>query len=341
MANQKLVIAVCRENTDRKDVNDALRCALSVKKAVSENDNWDADILFIEPRHDTGKFEALKNSIVKQAPDCVFNLFEGFSYKPLLECEFAEMLETSGLPFTGSSSLALSLCLDKEKTKNLLEKNGLPVPRGIFVDKADNTGDIKIAYPVFIKPRSEDSSIGIDECSLVRNTEEMAVSIKNKLTDHPAGLVVEEFIPGKEYNVGYLNAEGRGILGVSVTDFSKYGGYTPFMNYAAKWDTDSDEYMKIIPEVIDPSSLGHGFLEKINHMCSKVQEIFGCSGYFRIDLREREEELYILDINPNPDINEDSGFMRQVYARGGTYGQTIKTIIKNASSTRREKWIKI
>ena len=58
----------------------------------------------------------------------------------------------------------------------------------------------------------------------------------------------------------------------------------------------------------------------------------GCTRYFRVDLREKNGELYVLDINPNPDISPDSGLIRQAASRGMDYTEVISRILKNLNN---------
>ena len=56
----------------------------------------------------------------------------------------------------------------------------------------------------------------------------------------------------------------------------------------------------------------------------------GCRGYFRVDMRERHGILYVLDVNPNPDITPDGGFLRQCREAGFSDEQTVHTILELA-----------
>ena len=61
----------------------------------------------------------------------------------------------------------------------------------------------------------------------------------------------------------------------------------------------------------------------------------GCRGYFRVDLRERKGRLFILEVNPNPDINTDSGFARQSARRGFAFAGMVARLVDTAMNWRR------
>jgi len=321
----KVLIAVARENNAREDNTDALRCADSIARALAQK-NVDTEMLHIEP----GDFLKKGTGIIKQIkgknPDCVFNLFEGFSNNAQKEVEFAAILEDRGIPFTGNNSKILRKCLDKNYCKSLLSKSGLPVPAGIYIKQAEELNGQKVTLPVFIKPCFEDASVGIDKDALVFTKEDLSQAVSIKLKNYPAGLIIEEFLPGKEFNVSFTGRPPYEMLGISMLDYSQVNADKPFMSYEAKWLKQSPDFNQLIPAVIDRKEYGE--LEKeITDLCCQAAQVIGCESYFRIDLRQKKDKVFIIDINPNPDINTDSGFTRQAYSVGYSYEEIIYKIV--------------
>ena len=319
-----VVIAVSSEESQRPDVIDALRCAQSVKNALSKK-GYSAHIFPVAKR-DLKASHFLVRHIRQFHPICVFNLFEGFSDAPEKEIEFVQILESADNPFTGNSSQAVRICLNKFEAKRILQKANIPVPRGIGITQAYETVQVTFDYPLFVKPALEDASLGIDEDSLLIDPSYLSRTIERKLREFPAGLIVEEFIPGVEYNVGLLGEYPYEIIGISAIDYAHYTDFLPFLSYRAKWEHQADEYKKIISGVnpaLTPKLRG-----QIEDLARRAGERLMCKGYFRVDIREKDSRLFVLDINPNPDINIDSGFMRQAYALGYKYEDIIERVVK-------------
>ncbi|MBI4846791.1 MAG: D-alanine--D-alanine ligase [Candidatus Omnitrophica bacterium] len=319
----RVLITVDREVNAREDTADALRCADSVSLALAKK-GISTETLFVEPEDFSGN--AIIEQIKEKKPDCVFNLFEGFSNDAQKEVEFAAILENSGIPFTGSRSEMLGRCLDKNYCKTLLVKAGIPVPVGVCLKRKEDLNSYQASLPVFIKPCCEDASVGIDKDALVFSRKDLNRQASSKLKKYPAGVIIEEFIPGKEFNVSFIGKPPYELIGISVMDYARVNASKPFMSYEAKWVKQSPDFSKLIPEVIDRNKYGE--LEKeIADLCRKASSVVGCENYFRIDLRQKNDKLFIIDINPNPDINTDSGFSRQAYSAGYSYEEIIYKIV--------------
>ncbi|MFH1878964.1 MAG: D-alanine--D-alanine ligase [Candidatus Omnitrophota bacterium] len=332
----KIIIAAGMEDKARVDVEDVLRCAESVKEAMG-NLGIESREFFLHPEDFTAGEDSLKERIRKSDADCVFNLFEGFSADSAKEIKFARLLEEMKIPFTGNASRALEICRNKEKTKKILRQNGVNVPEGLAITTVDDLAGLDPEYPVFIKPCCEDASVGIDRNSFAEDGTQLGKAVADKLKDFPEGLIVEEFIPGREYNAGYFGAYPYVSAGISMIDYNDYPGCPVFMSFTAKWDTGTDEFHKLVPVVVKGDMLQEGIKSTIHEVSRKTAGVLGCSGYFRVDLREKNGKIYVLDINPNPDINRDSGFTRQAYAAGLTYEEMISRIINPLLDGKRRK----
>lgn len=326
--NKPVLFAVAKEKNKREDICDVIRskasiCDILVKKKIK------TDILFVE-KTDFKNVPEFKRKILRKNPHCIFNLFEGFSSDPFKEAEFAKIIENLGVPLTGNSSSTLGTCLDKLKTKNILKKNGIPVPAGVTIKNINELDIANLNFPVFVKPRCEDASVGINENSLCWGRWRLLNVLKKRLKEFPGGLLIEDFLPGQEYSVAFLGNFPYKILGLSVINYSAYKKLPSFLTYASKWDRASDEFKKIKP--CCGMKMDKKLIKRIIDKASLAAKMLGCKSYFRVDLRAKEDSIFVIDINPNPDINTDSGYIKQASRSGYAYAEIIEEIIKSANT---------
>ena len=318
-----VLLAVSGEEVEREDITDASRCKNTIEEVLA-NSGVKTDTLYLK-KTDFVNFSALSDKILDFRADCVFNLFEGFSQDAGKEHEFVRILENRGVVFTGNRSYALEACLNKARVKEILKASGIPVPAGIFVKSINDLAAAGLRLPVFIKPAAEDASLGIDSESLVADRGVLKGVVNRKLEQFPQGLIVEEFISGKEYNVAVLGNYPYEVAGISVIDYSRFTGFPRFLTYQAKWDSGSEVFNAIVPKIDD--SLNVEKQREIIDFTARSGMALKCGSYFRVDLREENGRLFILDVNPNPDINIDSGFIKQCRYKGYNYDDVIARII--------------
>jgi D-alanine-D-alanine ligase len=272
--------------------------------------------------------EKIVKRIREMRPDFVFNLFEGFCGRAGSEADFVRLLERENIRFTGNCSAALRTCLDKFKTKRILRKNGLPTPQGTIFRDLAQLDEIDPVFPVFVKPAFEDASLGICPASFVSDKSSFEATVRQKLEEFSEGLLIEEFISGKEYNVSFFGGDTLELVGVSLLDYDGYPDSISYLNYRGKWDEQSPEYEQFMPRVIhrtDPA-----YRQDVVDIGRRSGQVLGCSRYFRVDLREKDGRIYVLDVNPNPDISPDSGFGRQALAKDLAYEDVVIKIAGNS-----------
>jgi len=321
-----ILIAVSQEESARVDMTDARRCGERVVDAVRTMGHH-ADILgvtkamFAEP-------SMLGEVLGATGSDCVFNLFEGFGDDASAEAVFAHLLEHTGQRHTGNRAATLEICLDKAKAKERLRAAHVPTAWSTAVRHSVDIDALvlsDIPFPVFVKACAEDASIGIDGSSLVTEPSQLCDLLRTKLFELPGGLLVEEFLPGREFNVGMIGEPPYERVGIGVIDYTMHPGCAPFLTYAAKWDPLDPAYHAIVPDVV--TSLPADLTDRLTAIAKSAGEALHCRSYFRVDMREKDGALYVIDVNPNPDINEDAGFMRQARAKGMTFEDVIAKLV--------------
>jgi D-alanine-D-alanine ligase len=263
-------------------------------------------------------------------PDVVFNLCESVYGNTCWEMNIPALLDLFRISYTGSSSLALGLCQDKGKVKDILTSQGILTPRYKIFDRGVShiRGNI---FPIIVKPLYEDGSLGISKESVVFDDETLARRIQYVIEKYHQPALVEEFIDGRELNVGLVEMNGKtGVLPISEIDYSEFPeGFPKICGYEAKWVTESVEYQKSKP--ICPAPLEWVMKKRVEHIAIKVFKLFGCRDYARVDIRiDRDGKIYVLEVNPNPDISPQSGMTRAIKVQGMAYTEFIGGLIERA-----------
>jgi D-alanine-D-alanine ligase len=121
-----------------------------------------------------------------------------------------------------------------------------------------------------------------------------------------------------------------GVLPISEIDYSEFPeGIPRICGYEAKWVTESPEYQKSKP--VCPAPLEPAMKERVEQIALRVFKLFGCRDYARVDLRiDRDGKIYVLEVNPNPDISPQSGVARALKAQGTTYAEFVGNLIDRA-----------
>ena len=270
------------------------------------------------------------NDYEKNRPDVIFNLVEIYKDIAKLEMSFAGLLELLKMPYTGAPPIGLGTSQDKTLTKRILGFNGINTPKFRFLEEEKKTYRLGLKYPMIVKPALEDASVGIENDSVVSNHKDLKKRIEYILNDFKEPVLVEEYIEGRELNVAVLGDKNPKSLPISEIDFSKMPKHLyNIVSYQAKWDPLHESYHKTIPRC--PAKLPKKVEEKAKEIALKAFKIIGCRDYARVDMRlSKDNELFILEVNPNPDLTEDAGFMRSARHAGYTYKKALKTIVELA-----------
>jgi len=284
------------------------------------------------PEHESIPMRASRSlfSVLERGSlDIVFNLCEGFQGKALGEAYAAGFLEMLDIPYTGSDPSTLSLCLDKGRCKDVLCGHGIPTPAHVILHDADQALDRSITYPVIVKPLREDASIGIDQGSVVNDEEALRARAAHIIGRHRQPVIVEEYIDGRELNVALIgNLPRVEVLPISEIVFDLQEGRNRIVDYAAKWVPSSPEYQGtrgVCPAELDPD-----IKSRVQELALKAFQVMGCRDYARVDFRLGKDGPTVLEVNPNPGINSDSGFARSASAHGMTHREMYRMILDAA-----------
>ena len=261
--------------------------------------------------------------------DAIFNLAESTLGSDATEDAIAQKLEALAIPFTGSNAEALRRCADKELTKQLLIGAGIPTPN-FQVFRGQTEIRTEMAYPLIVKPVHEDGSIGITEDSIVCDRAGLERKVAEILRVYREPALVEEYIDGREINAAVLgNGIRASVLPLSEIVFTMSAGQPRIVSFNAKWRDDTDAYKNTNNSC--PAALDAETTAAISELAARACRIMGCRDYARVDIRVKETQLYVLEVNPNPCINPvGAGFIVSAQAAGFSYDDVVNTVMQTA-----------
>jgi D-alanine-D-alanine ligase len=260
----------------------------------------------------------------------VFNLIESPPGRPYLHTDCAAVLELADLPFTGSSPAALALTTDKLATRALLASEGVAVAPGGRLD-LDNPAVLdRVPPPWILKPAFEDASIGLEGdpvCHVRETALDRGAALARRFPRQP--VLVESYLPGRELNVSLL-ADGERVEVLPVAEMLFEGfpdGMSRVIGYEAKWVEESFACIHTVrhfPEGPEDSEL----LRQVREIAVASWRLCGLSGYARIDFRLDEQGApNVLEINANPCLSADAGFMAAAARAGLSHEDVVSRIL--------------
>ncbi|MCS6962606.1 D-alanine--D-alanine ligase family protein [Thermoflexus sp.] len=264
----------------------------------------------------------------------VINLCETLDGRPQGEAIVPVVLEARGFAYTGSPGSTLSLCLDKARAKARLRAVGLPTPPAQVVH--DPRDRLRIPLPAMVKPLAEDASHGIDRESVATEEGALRKRIAYILETYRQPALVEAFIEGREFNVAIWGGRTLEVLPLAEIDYSRIANpMWRICTFAAKWLPGSEEY-ELTP-VRCPAPVDEALAARIREVAVRAFRAARCRDYGRVDLRLQGETPYVLEVNPNPSLAPNSGFVQAAQVAGYSYGALAERLIRLAWERRHRR----
>lgn len=135
--------------------------------------------------------------------ELVFNICEGLR-GPGREAVVPALLDAYDIPYTFADPLVLAVSLHKGLTKTVLREHGLATPRSMLVEDIESLADVRLRYPLFIKPVSEGTGKGITAASKITSAGELLAGCRDLLAKFRQPVLVEEFLPGREFTTALI-----------------------------------------------------------------------------------------------------------------------------------------
>lgn len=318
-AKSRVVIVHGVLDSTRPDEQDTLRQAAEVAEALQQL-GYGTEALALS-------LDLSPLARLAEPGTLVFNLVEGLDGNGRLQHLPPAVMEHLGIVFTGASAAALAITTDKVLAKTLLAAGGLPVPETV---DAATPADPSARY--IVKSLTEDASFGIDNGSVVAGAD-VAGEISRRAARFGGDWFAERYVEGREFNISVFSDEGGAprVLPAAEIVFVGYGEGRPrIVDYAAKWDPESHGYHNTPRRFVRPHDEPE-LVAELERLTRAAWHTLGLAGYARVDFRVDERgRCYILEVNANPCLSSDAGFMAAAAEAGLSFDDVIARIVDAA-----------
>jgi D-alanine-D-alanine ligase len=264
----------------------------------------------------------------KCGADLIFNLTESYAGDDTKEMHVTAFLDMIDIPYTGAGPRANILAQDKSIAKKMFAFYGIQSPyfATAYRGTIDHAHDI--AFPLIVKPTSEDGSIGIDAAAVVTSVKELMERINYLQTEFDSPALIEEYIEGREIYASVLgNSENAHALPLVELDLSKLPkGMPRIASQDVKFEKDTEAY-KLTKSAI-AEDLDEETVTKLTEIAIKAYRAVKLRDYGRIDMRlSSKGEVYVIEANPNPWLSSGQEFAMAAKKSGLSYTQMIAEIV--------------
>lgn len=273
-------------------------------------------------------------------PDLIYNLAEGLTRSRTRLAFFPELFEQLKIPYIGGNGSLLTTSLDKHLSKKIVAEAGIKTPKGnlyylLDPNNKQQLGKWKVKFPAIVKPNYRGDSEGITQDSVVQNTKELKSVLNESLKQFPEGILVEQYIKGREIGVCYFEGFGTNnvlfpaelVINKKLNSPYNIIDYN-LKNYATKNTTIQNLTIRLADDL--PTSL----IRKIQNNAKKIFDIFQVKDFCRIDFRVTSSgDVYFLELTPDLTMLDATHlFFVAKEKHKLTYGEVLDHIIRRATN---------
>jgi D-alanine-D-alanine ligase len=238
-----------------------------------------------------------------------------------------KLLESGGIPYTGSGPEASRLAMDKIAAKEIFARAGIPTPQYIVVNKTRHCEDTErsevdeaikmrllrnVRAPLVIKPQFEGSSIGL---SVIRTHDTLHAAL-DKAFGYGQKALVEKFIDGRELTVGILGDRALPVIEI-VTKNKVY-------DYTAKYSDPETRHLV-------PAPIERGASAKAKELARRAHETLGCRFFSRVDMMmDPSGKIFVLEVNTIPGMTKRSLLPKAASAVGVNFSKLCLMLVEDA-----------
>ncbi|MCQ2603598.1 MAG: D-alanine--D-alanine ligase [Spirochaetia bacterium] len=218
-------------------------------------------------------------------------------------------LDIMGIPYTGPSHTPSACCMDKDISKMMFVRNGVPTPEWLMMPTDLDAAVRKLGLPLIVKPNKEGSTVGL---TVVKKQEDLQKAVETACK-YDTEVMLEKFIPGREFTVGILDGQALAV-GEIIPKLSEIFDF-------------QSKYMPGGAEEIFPAPLSSAVSDRMRSIALAAAKAAKIENYCRVDLRMTPEgEIYVLEINTLPGMTATSLLPQSAAKMGISFGDLCEKI---------------
>lgn len=255
--------------------------------------------------------------------DLVFNICEGM-HGIGREAQVPALLDAYEIPYVFSDALVCALTLHKGMTKDVVRAAGVSTPDYAIVSKPADIRSVDLPYPLFAKPIAEGTGKGVTAMSKIANAAELEQVCHELLKDYGQPVLVERFLPGREFTVGIVGTGSKASALATMEIELKSGADADVYSYRNKENCEELVEYKLLPK---------GKLRRdIEQLAVRAWRALNCRDAGRIDVRlDDNDNVSFIEVNPLAGIHpQHSDLPIMASMVGIDYVALIRNIMKSA-----------
>jgi len=277
--------------------------------------------------HEVVELEANEKILEKLAHtsvDVVFNIAEGLRGRAR-ESQIPALLELLDIPYSGSDPTALAVCHDKALAKKLVQQAGIRTAQFFTLTTGEEVFPTELRFPLIVKPSAEGSSKGVNASSVVENATDLRRVAQDFIHKYHQTILVEEFLPGREFTIGLLGEPTPRLLPIVEVIFTNPSDKYPIYSFLSKVE-DKDVRLEV------PARISKELEAELSEAAHGAFLALGCRDVARMDFRlNAEGHVYFMECNPLPGIAPNySDLCTIATAAGISYSKLIEEILAPA-----------
>ena len=236
------------------------------------------------------------------------------------------LFERAGVPYSGSSSLPSAMSLNKMRAREILQRAGINMPRGVSFTVPSDMNSFEMARKVFssfgppyiVKPAAEGASAGIEIATTILDLPRVLADV----LDVFGAAVVEEYMEGDDATVGIIERFRDSDVYALPPARIEYLGDGRHIHRSHH---SNGELRYIVP-----SDFRHSEKEALVDMAKAAHRALDLSHFSRADFIVTKHGPYLLEVNAYPGLYDGSAMSPMLESVGSSVPDFVQYAISNA-----------